>query len=88
MLHTKHCFGPKAITLEIGKVVNRCFADLEIYMPNDQSRTANSYAPIPTSLEPIVTRIARRIGNGSYPLSHVHRSALILFNTVGLSTIR
>ena len=36
----------------------------------------------------IVTRIAHRIGNGSYPLSHVHRSALILFNTVGLSTIR
>ena len=36
----------------------------------------------------IVTRIAHRIGNGSYPLSHVHRSALVLFNTVGLSTIR
>ena len=37
MLCTKHCFGPKAITLGIGKLVNRCFADLEVYMPNDQS---------------------------------------------------
>ena len=36
MPYTKHYFGPKAINL-IGKLVNRCFADLEVYMPNDQS---------------------------------------------------
>ena len=27
----------KQLTLGIGKLVNRCFADLEVYMPNDQS---------------------------------------------------
>ena len=25
------------LTLGIAKLVNRCFADLEVYMPNDQS---------------------------------------------------
>ena len=27
----------RQLTLGIGKLVNRCFADLEVYMPNDQS---------------------------------------------------
>ena len=27
----------KQLTLGIGKLINRCFADLEVYMPNDQS---------------------------------------------------
>ena len=27
----------RQLTLGIGKFVNRCFADLEVYMPNDQS---------------------------------------------------
>ena len=37
MPYTKHYFGPKAINFGIGKLINRCFADLEVYMPNDQS---------------------------------------------------
>ena len=27
----------RQLTLGIGKLINRCFADLEVYMPNDQS---------------------------------------------------
>ena len=27
----------RQLTLGIGNLVNRCFADLEVYMPNDQS---------------------------------------------------
>ena len=34
MPYTKHL---RQLTLVIGKLINRCFADLEVYMPNDQS---------------------------------------------------
>ena len=36
--HTLHTIlDPRQLTLGIDKLVNRCFADLEVYMPNDQS---------------------------------------------------
>ena len=37
MLYTKHILDLRQLTLENGKLVNRRFADLEVYMPNDQS---------------------------------------------------
>ena len=36
MPYTK-CLDLRQLTLGIGKLINRCFADLEVYMPNDQS---------------------------------------------------
>ena len=37
MLYTKHDLDLRQLTLGIGKLVNGWFADLEVYMPNDQS---------------------------------------------------
>ena len=41
MLYTKHCFGPKGITLGISKLVNRCFASLEVYMDISGNNVGN-----------------------------------------------